>query len=69
MPPRALSEGELVAELAARVAKRVEERLMGGDPWAADPCDLHLPGYRERFYRVRGMLLPGQGGGCCYCCY
>lgn len=44
---------QLLGELARRVTARVQERLMGGDPWAQDPVGLHLAGYRARWYKVR----------------
>jgi hypothetical protein len=50
---RSASPEELVKELAKRVADRVQQRLMGGDPWAEDPIGLNLPGYRDRYYQVR----------------
>jgi hypothetical protein len=48
-----------MAELARRVADRVQDRLMAGDPWAADPCSMDAPGYRERYYKV---FWRGAGG-------
>uniref|UniRef100_A0A383WG32 Uncharacterized protein n=1 Tax=Tetradesmus obliquus TaxID=3088 RepID=A0A383WG32_TETOB len=48
-----LSPGQLCEELAGRVAARVKERLMGGDPWAQDPICMDLPGYRQRYYEAR----------------
>ncbi|WIA40164.1 hypothetical protein OEZ86_013561 [Tetradesmus obliquus] len=48
-----LSPGQLCEELAGRVAARVKERLMGGDPWAQDPLCMDLPGYRQRYYEAR----------------
>lgn len=47
-----LSPGQLCEELAGRVAARVKQRLMGGDPWAQDPICMDLPGYRQRYYEV-----------------
>lgn len=47
-----MSPGQLCEELHNRVAARVKERLMGGDPWAQDPVGMHLPGYRDRYYEV-----------------
>lgn len=56
-PPRvdlaSLSPGQLVEELGARVSARVKDQLMGGEPWAADPLNMGLPGYRDRYYEVR----------------
>lgn len=54
---KTLTPGQLCEELHNRVAARVKERLMGGDPWAQDPVGMHLPGYRERYYEVRVLLL------------
>jgi hypothetical protein len=51
-----LSPGQLCEELANRVAARVKDRLMGGDPWAQDPINMDLPGYRQRYYEVRSCL-------------
>lgn len=47
-----LSPGKLCEELSSRVALRVKDRLMGGDPWAQDPVGMDLPGYRQRYYEV-----------------
>jgi hypothetical protein len=47
-----LTPGQLCEELANRVAARVKDRLMGGDPWAQDPICMDLPGYRQRYYEV-----------------
>ena len=49
---KGLGPGQLCQELAARVSARVQERLMGGDPWAQDPVGMELPGGRERHYKV-----------------
>jgi hypothetical protein len=35
-----------------RVAVRVKDRLMAGDPWGQDPIGMDLPGYRQRYYEV-----------------
>ncbi|WIA19878.1 hypothetical protein OEZ85_005778 [Tetradesmus obliquus] len=48
-----LSPGQLCEELAGRVAARVKQRRMGGDPWAQDPICMDLPGYRQRYYEAR----------------
>lgn len=49
---RGMTPGQLCEELHNRVAARVKEQLMGGDPWAQDPVGMHLNGYRERYYKV-----------------
>ncbi|KAF8063012.1 ALKBH8 [Scenedesmus sp. PABB004] len=60
---RALGPGELLVELAGRVGARVQERLMGGDPWAQDPVGMELPGFRARYYTARFPdLLEDLGG-------
>lgn len=56
----AASPDELVAELAKRVSKRVDDILKGGAD--ADPIRLGMPGHRARLYELRfeataGMLL------------
>jgi hypothetical protein len=54
-----LTPGQLCQELANRVASRVKDRLMGGDPWAQDPICMDLPGYRQRYYEVmRRVRVP-----------
>jgi hypothetical protein len=55
-----LTPGQLCQELANRVAGRVKDRLMGGDPWAQDPICMDLPGCRQRYYEVMR--------NCCYVC-
>jgi hypothetical protein len=49
---------------------------MNGDPWAADPIGMGLPGYRKRYYAQRFPELaaaaaeaqdPGQGAWACSC--
>jgi hypothetical protein len=50
-----LSPGQLCEELSRRVADRVKDRLMGGDPWAQDPIAMDLPGYRQRYYEASGF--------------
>ncbi len=40
---------------------------MSGDPWAADPCGMGLPGYRSRYYMMRfPEISAGEAGwrGC-----
>jgi hypothetical protein len=59
---KSLGPGQLLEELHNRVAARVKERLMGGDPWAQDPVGMHLPGYRERYYEVGGAMVVTTGG-------
>ncbi len=59
-----LSEGELCAELSKRVSERVQQRLMGGDPWGEDPIGMDMPGYRDRYYKVWGGPSCFQPASC-----
>lgn len=59
-----LTPGQLCEEVHNRVAARVKERLMGGDPWAQDPVGMHLQGYRERYYEVRACGVCVGGAVC-----
>lgn len=36
-----------------------QDRVMSGDPWAADPCAMGLPHYRSRYYEMRFPELKG----------
>ncbi|MEW5320458.1 MAG: hypothetical protein WDW38_011529 [Sanguina aurantia] len=47
------SDEQIRAEFAKQVSTRVAERVMSADPWAADPCKMSQPGFRERYYRMR----------------
>ncbi|KXZ43876.1 hypothetical protein GPECTOR_78g64 [Gonium pectorale] len=55
------SEQQLRQELAKRVSTRTQERVMSGDPWAADPCGMGLPGYRSRYYLARFPEIDAGG--------
>ena len=48
---------ELSRELAARVAKRLDDTLKGASE--ADPVRLSMPGYRARLYEQRFQASAG----------
>lgn len=42
------------------VLSRLQDRMANGDPFAADPCSMGLPGYRERHYASRFPDVDGE---------